>query len=87
MFAAKQINIRKEKLLVGGGIECLGSDGKRNKKTRVCEVEIINGEPKEKFGVKTREHIVYTSELSLVGNTCVILSFQRGLGEILLMTL
>ena len=62
IFSAKQKEIRKEKLEAGGGLECLGSDGKRNKKTRVKEVQIINGEPKEKFSIKTREHIVYTQE-------------------------
>ena len=62
IFSAKQNNIRMEKFQQEGGMECFGSDGKRNKKTRVSEVEIINGEPKEKFRVKTREHIVYTSE-------------------------
>ena len=62
IFSAKQKNIRKEKLQMENGIKCFGSDGKRNKKTRVAEIEIINGEPKEKFSIKTREHIVYTSE-------------------------
>ena len=62
IFSAKQKNIRKQKLQEEDGIKCFGSDGKRNKKTGVSEVLIINGEPKDKFGVKTREHIVYTSE-------------------------
>ena len=62
IFSAKQKNIRKEKLQMENGIKCFGSDGKRNKKPRVAEIEIINGEPKEKFSIKTREHIVYTSE-------------------------
>lgn len=62
IYAAKQKDIRKRKLEEGGGLECLGSDGKRNKKTRVKEIQIINGEPKEKFCTKTREHIVYTEE-------------------------
>ena len=61
IFSAKQKHIRKEKLKAGGGIECLGSDGKRNKKTRVCEGQIINGKHKEKYPMKTREHIVYFS--------------------------
>ena len=61
IFSAKQKNIRMEKLQKKGGIQCFGSDGKRNKKTRVSEVEIINGEPTEKFRIKTREHIVYTN--------------------------
>ena len=62
IFSAKQKNLRQERLQAGGGIQCLGTDGKRDKKTRVCEVQIINGEPKEKFSIKTREHIVYTQE-------------------------
>ena len=40
----------------------MGSDGKRNKKTRVKEFQMINGELKEKFSIKTREHLVYTAE-------------------------
>ena len=62
IFSSKEKALRKERLEAGGGIQCLGSDGKRNKKTRVCEVEILNGEPKEKYSMKTREHIVYTEE-------------------------
>ena len=62
IFAARQKNIRKEKRQGDGGIKCFGSDGKRNKKTRVLEVEIVNGEPKEKYSMKAREHIVYTTE-------------------------
>ena len=44
------------------GISCIGSDGKRNKKTRVREVQIINNKEVEKYTRKTQEHIVYTSE-------------------------
>ena len=62
LFAARQKDIRKKKRQGEGGIKCFGSDGKRNKKTRVSEIEIVNGETKEKFSMKTREHIVYTSE-------------------------
>ena len=62
IFSARQRDIRKKKRQGDGGIKCFGSDGKRNKKTRVCEVNIVNGDPKEKFSLKTSEHIVYTTE-------------------------
>ena len=62
IFSAKQKEIRKQKLEAGGGLLCIGSDSKRNKKTRVREIHIIDGEAKEKFSIKTREHIVYTTE-------------------------
>ena len=62
IFSAKQKEIRINRLVEGGGLQCLGSDGKRNKKTRVKEFQMINGELKEKFSIKTREHLVYTAE-------------------------
>ena len=55
------------------------------KKNRVCELEILNGEPKEKYSMKTREHIVYTEEPG--GSIFVTLSRSMGLEELLLMTL
>ena len=45
-----------------GGLGCIGADGKRNKKTRVKEIQVINGKEVEKFLRKTREHMVYTAE-------------------------
>ena len=79
IFSAKQKKIRQERLLAGGGIECLGSDGKRNKKTRVCEVQIINGVPKDKFAMKTREHIAYTEEPT--GEYLCHSEIQKGTGR------
>ena len=52
----------KQKLENKDGFSCIGSDGKRNKKTRVRQVQIINNKEVEKFLRKTQEHIVYTSE-------------------------
>ena len=52
----------KKKAQVAGGFGCLGADGKKNKKTRVKETQIINNKEVEKFLRKTREHIVYTGE-------------------------
>ena len=62
IFSAKQKTIRQRKLEDGGGIQCIGTDGKRNQKTKVCEIQIVNGEPKKKYTVKPREHIAYTQE-------------------------
>ena len=62
IYGAKQKELRKEKLDAEGGIACIGSDGKRDKKTRTKEIEIINGEAQEKYSVKSKEHIVYTIE-------------------------
>ena len=59
-FGARQRE--KQKIVNRNGIFCMGSDGKRNKKTRVKEVQIINNKEVEKFTRKTQEHIVYTSE-------------------------
>ena len=62
IFASKQKKMRSEGLKKKGGIQCLGTDGKRDKKTKVCEIEIVNGVENKKFSTKTREHIVYTEE-------------------------
>ena len=59
-FGARQRLKKKAETVHGFG--CLGADGKRNKKTRVKEIQIINNKEEEKFTRKTREHIVYTSE-------------------------
>ena len=64
LYAAQQKYLKDENILSSGGIQCIGSDGKRDKKTRSCEIQIINGEPKEKFTVESREHISYTKEPS-----------------------
>ena len=52
----------KKKAQVAKGFGCLGADGKRNKRTRVKETQMINNKEVEKFLRKTREHIVYTGE-------------------------
>ena len=64
LYAAQQKYLKDENILSSGGIQCIGSDGKRDKKTRSCEIQMINGEPKEKFTVESREHISYTKEPS-----------------------
>ena len=62
LYGAKQKERSQEKIESGEGISCIGSDGKKDKKTRTKEIEIINGEAKEKFAIKLKEHIVYTRE-------------------------
>ena len=59
-FGARQKSKKKAQTVDGFG--CIGGDGKRNKKTRVKETQIINNKEVEKFLRKTREHMVYTSE-------------------------
>lgn len=62
MYAAEQKDIKEQNIISFGGIQCIGSDGKRDKKTRTCEIQLINGKPQEKFTVKPKEHISYTQE-------------------------
>ena len=59
-FGARQKEKKKNE--TKDGIYCIGADGKRNKKTRVKEIQIINNKEVEKYLRKTREHMVYTSE-------------------------
>ena len=59
-FGARQKAKKKSK--TDGGFGCIGADGKRNKKTRVKEIQVINNKEVVKFTRKTREHIVYTTE-------------------------
>ena len=59
-FGARQQLMKKAQVAQGFG--CLGADGKRNKKTRVKQTQIINNKEVEKFLRKTKEHIVYTGE-------------------------
>ena len=42
LYAAQQKYLKDENILSSGGIECIGSDGKRDKKTRSCEIQMIN---------------------------------------------
>ena len=61
-FAARQKEEQRTVLSETGGLECLGSDGKRNKKTRMKKTVIVNGVETEKFFIGTEEHVVYTKE-------------------------
>ena len=45
-----------------GGLQCIGADGKRNKKTKQKVTQIINNCTVEKIVTKPQEHIVYTQE-------------------------
>ena len=64
-FGARQKS--KKKAQAADGFGCIGGDGKRNKKTRVKETQIINNIEVEKFLRKTREHMVFTSEPGVLG--------------------
>ena len=59
-FARKQKAKKREE--TKDGIECFGTDGKRNKKTRMTKTITVNGVEEEKHFVGTEEHIVYTHE-------------------------
>ena len=61
-FGAKQKQKQKTKLKECGGLRCVGADGKRNKKTKQREIQIINGVETVKVVTKCQEHIVYTQE-------------------------
>ena len=39
-FRRKQKNLQKEKVSRTAGIQCIGTDGKRNKKTKVKEIQV-----------------------------------------------
>ena len=43
-------------------MKCIGADGKRNKKTKQREVQVINGIETIKVVTKSQDHIVYTIE-------------------------
>ena len=62
VFAAKQKGKHKTKIELTGGLKCIGADGKRNKKTKQKEVQIINGIETVKVVTKSQEHIAYTIE-------------------------
>lgn len=59
-FAEKQKVKKKDE--VKDGLECIGVDGKRNKKTLKSETKTVNGVKVKKQSVGTEEHIVYTNE-------------------------
>ena len=58
--AKKQKKKKKEE--VKAGIECIGTDGKRDRKTKIVTMIKVNGVEKEKWDVGTEEHVVYTNE-------------------------
>jgi len=59
-FRKKQVEKNKEE--VKEGIECLGTDGKRNKKTLKASTETVNNVEVQKHFTGVEEHIVYTNE-------------------------
>jgi hypothetical protein len=61
-FGAKQELQLQAKVGATGGLRCIGADGKRNKKTKQKEMQLINDCMVEKIVTKPQEHIVYTQE-------------------------
>ena len=61
-FGAKQKEKQRNKIMETGGLRCIGSDGKRNKKTKQRVIQVINGKETVKVVTKSQEHIVYTTE-------------------------
>ena len=61
-FGDKQKQVLKTQVSSNGGLMCVGADGKRNKKTKQVEVQMINNSMVEKVVTKRQEHIVYTQE-------------------------
>ena len=61
-FGLKQKLKLKDRVGASGGIQCIGADGKRNKKTRQKVYQNINNNEVEKIVTKSQEHIVYTQE-------------------------
>ena len=61
-YSAKQKANQAREVTNIGSLQCLGSDGKRNKKTRRKVIQIINGKEVIKNVVGSEEHIVYTME-------------------------
>ena len=58
--AKKQKEKAKEE--AKAGIECIGTDGKRDRKTKIVKMITVNGVEKESFDTGTEEHVVYTNE-------------------------
>ena len=59
--AKKQKEKKKEEALKEG-IQCIGTDGKRDKKTKIVKMITVNGVEKESHDTGTEEHVVYTTE-------------------------
>ena len=60
VVAKKQTAKKREE--ARGGIECIGTDGKRDRKTKLLKIINVNGVETEKRDVGTEEHVVYTNE-------------------------
>ena len=52
----------KKKQETSEGIECIGTDGKRDKKTKLAETVVVNGVEPIKHYSGVEEHITYTNE-------------------------
>ena len=79
-FGAKQKQKQKSQVDKTGGLQCIGADGKRNKKTKQRVIQIFNGVETVKIVTKSQEHIVYTqppgsylthSEIAPNKGTCI----------------
>ena len=60
-FSEKE-KLRRAEQLQEKPIECLGTDGKKDRHTRMLKLNIVNGEEHWKQTTGTEDHIVYTSE-------------------------
>lgn len=61
-FGASAKEKQNDKLQRGGGLTCIGADGKRDRKTKIVEEVVIDGEEVTKYRSGTEEHVAYTSE-------------------------
>ena len=81
-FAVKE-KARVDEEISSSGIECIGTDGKRNKKTLKKTMHIVDGEEVEKVTKGTEEHIAYTKEPGgeYITHSTVTDGTGRGLAE------
>ena len=79
-FAAKQKDEQRTVIENTGGLECFGSDGKRNKKTRMRKTIRVNNVETVKFFTGTEEHVVCTPR-NQVGNIFAIVQLRMELAE------
>jgi hypothetical protein len=61
-FGAKQKQKLATKVGATGGLQAIGADDKRNKKTNPKVIQVINNCTVEKIVTKPQEHIVFTQE-------------------------
>ena len=61
-FANEHKDAKDEQIQMSGGYQCIGADGKRDKKTKICETVVIDGMEVEKRRTGSEEHQVYTSK-------------------------